>query len=51
MKLPFFPNGSSFLGKLCDMQIRLGNFQQQMLDGERFNLPDYISENKHRKLA
>ena len=33
MKLPFFPNGSSSLGKLCDMQIRLGNFQQQVLDG------------------
>ena len=27
MKLTFFPNGSSSLGKLCDMRIRLGNFQ------------------------
>ena len=49
MKLPFFPNGSSSLGKLCDMQIRLSNFQQQVVDGERFNLSDYISENKFTK--
>ena len=31
------------------MQIRLGNFQQQVLDGERFNLSDYISKNKFTK--
>ena len=44
MKLKFFPNGSSSLGKLCDMQIRFGNFQQQVLDVERFNLSHYISK-------
>ena len=49
MKLIFFPNGSSSLGKLCDMRIRLGNFQQQMLDVERFTSSDYISENKFTK--
>ena len=49
MKLPFFPIGSSSLGKLSDMQIRLGNLQEQVLDGEQFNLSDYISENKFTK--
>ena len=49
MKLTFFPNGSSSLGKLCDMQIRLGNFQQQVLDVERFNSSDYKSKNKFTK--
>ena len=49
MKLTFFPNGSSSLGKLCDMRIRLGSFQQQVLDVERFTLSDYISENKFTK--
>ena len=29
MKLTFFPNGSSSLGKLCDIRIRLANFQQK----------------------
>ena len=28
------------------MRIRLGNFQQQVLDVEGFTLSDYISENK-----
>ena len=46
MKLTFFRNGYSSLGKLCDMQIRLGNFQQQVMDIERFTLIGYISENK-----
>ena len=45
MKLTFFPNGSSSLGKLCDMRIRPGNFQQKVLDVERFKLSDYISKN------
>ena len=49
MKLTFFQNGSSSLGKLCDMRIRLGNFQQQVLDVERFTLSDYISQNKFTK--
>ena len=44
MKLTFFPNESSSLGKLCDMRIRLGNFQQQVLDVERFTLSDYIRD-------
>ena len=44
MKLTFFPNGSSFLGKLRDMQIRLGSFQQQVLDVEPFTISDYISK-------
>ena len=45
--LRFFPNGSSSLGRLCDMQIRLGNFQQQVLDV----LPqqNHISKNKFTK--
>ena len=45
MKLTFFPNGSSSLGKLCDMRIRLCNFQQKVLDVERFKSSDYISKN------
>ena len=49
MKLTFLPNGSSSLGKLCDMRIRLGKFQQQMLDVERLTSSDYISENKFTK--
>ena len=35
MKLTYFPNGSSSLGNLRDMGIRIGNFQQ-VLDVERF---------------
>ena len=49
MKLKFFPDGSSSLGKLCDMRIRFGSFQQQVLDVERFTLSDYISKNKFTK--
>ena len=31
------------------MRIRHGNFQQQVLDVERFTLSDYISKNKFTK--
>ena len=48
MKLTYFPNGSSSRGNLCDMGIRLGNFQQ-VLDVERFTSANYISKNKFTK--
>ena len=33
------------------MRMRFGNFQQQVLDIERFNVSDYISKNKFTKTS
>ena len=48
MKLTYFLNGSSSLGNLRDMGIRIGSFQQ-VLDVERFTSANYISKKKFTK--